>query len=202
MATVETSVQLTIPEGCSLADLELLIATRLQEAGREMLTAACGAMEEEVLQEQAHQLKPNKRRARDLLTRFGWVRLERWSAKERNSGQYRYPLDEALSMEPNQHASPWVTSEAVALSERMSYREATSVLTRLLGVQVDYRTVWGWVQDALRASTAPKTSSKPRAVPMRAALPAAAPLAAPIVDTPEDRKILKPDFPRIMRERV
>lgn len=170
MATVERQVQLTVPDGCSLAELEGIIAEHLQELGRALMMAACTAVEEELLHDPAQRLKPNKRRARDLLTRFGWLRLERWSARDRETGQYRYPLDEALAMEPNQHASPWVMCKALALTERMSYREATALLAEVLGVDMDHRTVWGWVQEAARNSADGKTGPHARGgvVPIRA----------------------------------
>lgn len=150
MRRVTDTVELTLQEGCTLAELEDQIADLLQEKGRQLLIAACATLEERLLEDQAGDLQPNKRRPRDLLTRFGWVRLNRWSVRDRASGQYHYPLDEAVAMEPRQHASPWVVRWAVELAAKLSYREATALLTHLIGTQVDHRTVWGWVQDAGR----------------------------------------------------
>lgn len=150
MPTLGDTIELTVRDDCTLAELEELIAERLQAVGRTLLVAACAAAEGKVLQDQAHGLQPNKRRPRDLLTRFGWIRLDRWSCRTRTTGQYRYPLDEALAIEPHQHASPWVMAKAVTLAGRLSYRDATKLLAEVLGVEVDHRTVWGWVQDTLR----------------------------------------------------
>ena len=151
MRCVTDTVELTLREGCTLAELEELISDQLQRAGRDLLIAACSALEDGLLENQAADLQPNKRRPRDLLTRFGWIRLSRWSARDRSSGQYHYPLDEALAMEPRQHASPWVMRRAIELAAKLSYREATALLAHLIGTEVDHRTLWGWVQDAMRS---------------------------------------------------
>ena len=104
------------------------------------------------------------RRARHLLTRFGWIRLERWQVRERESGRYAYPLDTALGLQPRQRASRWVVDAAMALAARLPYRQATELLDSLLGVPIDHRTVHGWVQGDRSRSTARARRVQARAV--------------------------------------
>lgn len=149
MATVETTIRITIPEeGMSLQDLEASAAEVLQQAGRELLVAGCAAMEAQVLERGRERWYRNKRRPLDLLSRFGWIRLERWHVQERGVGRYQYPLDRILGLAPRQHASAWVVAQAVALATRVPYRQATLLLTGWLQAPVDHRTVYAWVQQA------------------------------------------------------
>ena len=148
MASVETTISITIPEeGMTLEDLEA-VAQAVVQAGQELLVAGCAAMEARVLRQAGKRWYPNKRRPLDLLTRFGWVRLERWHMQERSTGRYGYPLDHILELTPRQHASPWVVAQAVALATRVPYRQATALLTGWLEAPVDHRTVYAWVQRA------------------------------------------------------
>ncbi|MGB2894913.1 MAG: UPF0236 family protein, partial [Anaerolineales bacterium] len=121
MTTVETTVNIIInPEEQSLEELEAQIGQALQRAGQQLLTQACQQMEDQLLQTRAD-LRRTKRRGLHLLTRFGWVRLERWQVSNTES-RYRYALDSLLELEPRQHASPWIIKQSVALATRLPYR--------------------------------------------------------------------------------
>lgn len=149
MPTVNTTITLSIPEdGMSLEALEAAVAEAVGRAGRELVIAGCQAMEAEALERAGRRVGRDKRRPLDLLTRFGWVRLERWYVQERATGAYRYPLDGELGLRPRQHASPWVVALAVALATRVPYRQATLLLQGWLETPVDHRTVYAWVQQA------------------------------------------------------
>ena len=128
-----------------------------------MLLALCHELEAQVLTRAGPSLRSDHRRARHLLTRFGWIRLERWQVRERESGRYAYPLDDALGLQPRQRASRWVVEAAMALAARLPYRHATELLDSLLGVPIDHRTVHGWAQGD-RAWRAGRSS---RATPSR-----------------------------------
>jgi hypothetical protein len=149
MTTVETTISITIAEtGVSLQSLEAAVAEALGKAGRELLLAACAAVERNLFESAGKRWLRNKRRPLDLLTRFGWVRLERWQVQHRSTRRYHSPLDDVLQLAPRQHASPWVLAQAVALATRIPYRQATQLLTGWLDAPVDHRTVYAWVQQA------------------------------------------------------
>ena len=80
MPIVETTIKVSIPEGgVSMGDLERCVGRAGEEAGRELLGKVCQMLEEEGLaalrrRRQAQQVKI---RPLDVLTRFGWLRLER-----------------------------------------------------------------------------------------------------------------------------
>lgn len=147
MPTVETTIRVTIAERAGLGEAEQAVADQLQAAGRELLVGLCAAIETQVLAE-ASGLRPNKQRGRDLLTRFGWVRLPRWQLQDTTTGRYLCPVDAVLGLRPRQHASPWVLGQAVALATRVPYRQATQLLCGWLQDRVDHRTVFAWVRAA------------------------------------------------------
>ncbi|HLE80473.1 MAG TPA: UPF0236 family protein [Dehalococcoidia bacterium] len=145
MPTVQVTVTLSIPEGSiALEALEEEIAQVVEAAGRQLLLRACKAMEAAHLQRQAASLRRDKQRPLDLLTRFGWVRLMRWQVRGPDGGYHR-PLDELVGLHSHQHASPWITSQAVALATRLPYRQAAHLLSNILQTPIDHRSLYGWV---------------------------------------------------------
>src|SRR3990172_1090815 len=128
MPTVQVTVTLSIPEGSiALEALEEEIAQVIEAAH---------------LQRQAASLRRDKQRPLDLLTRFGWVRLMRWQVRGPDGGYHR-PLDELVGLHSHQHASPWITSQAVALATRLPYRQAAHLLSNILQTPIDHRSLYG-----------------------------------------------------------
>jgi len=129
-----------------MEELEARIGEALQVAGRELLRQACDLVERHVLAT-GQGLRRSKRRGLHLLTRFGWMRLSRWQMRDAQA-RFFYPLDRALGLQPRQHASPWVTKQAVALATRIPYRQATYLLGGFLDEEIDHRSLYRWVQNA------------------------------------------------------
>jgi hypothetical protein len=156
MATVEITVSVSIgQDGMSMQELEDAVGVAVEEAGRDLLRRACHALEDSWLERRpalnggAGQtaLRRSKRRSLDLLTRFGWIRLSRWQMRDAQ-GRYHQPLDSLLGLQPRQHASPWITAQAVALATRLPYRQATQLLSGFVGQPLDHRSLYAWVRSA------------------------------------------------------
>jgi len=146
MTNVETKVTLSInPNGMTLGELEQEIGWVLQGAGRRLMLQACRVMEAQIMEREKGSYRRDKRRPLHLLTRFGWMRLHRWQARKQDGGYCR-PLDEVLSLEPRQHASPWIVEQAVALATRLPYRQATYLLSNFVEAPIDHRSLYRWVQ--------------------------------------------------------
>ncbi|MDI6773703.1 MAG: UPF0236 family protein [bacterium] len=149
MPTVETTVTISVPdEGLTLEALEAAIAGALGQAGRQLLVAACQAMDDAASRAASSRAQRHKPRGSHLLTRFGWVRLMRWQVRDPATGRYACPLDSILGLWPHQHVSPWVRDQAVAFATRVTYRQAAHLLGALLDVPLDHRTLFRWVQQA------------------------------------------------------
>ena len=149
MPIVETTITVSIPErGATLGEVEAAVGQAVEEAGRRLLLSACREMEEEAVRRMRGRVQQVKVRPLDLLTRFGWVRLERRQVVDRAKRRYWRPLDDVLGLAPRQHASPWVQQQAVTLATRIPYRQAATILSRLLGTPLDHRTVYAWVRQA------------------------------------------------------
>jgi hypothetical protein len=148
MTTVNTTVSISIsPEGMSLEALELRIGQAIREAGRRLLSQACRAMEAELLERHGDRLRRSKPRQLHMLTRFGWMRLSRWQMRDAE-GRSCCPLDAVLGLQPRQHASPWITNQAVALATRLPFRQAAYLLSTFIDEAVDHRSLHRWVQKA------------------------------------------------------
>jgi hypothetical protein len=146
MTTAETTVSISInPKGQSLEELEAQIGQALQRAGRDLVAQACHQMEAQLLESRGLGLRRSKRRRLHLLTRFGWMRLERWQTRDQR-GRFSCPLDGALGLQPRQHASPWITNQAVALATRLPYRQASYLLSTFVEEHIDHRSLYRWVQ--------------------------------------------------------
>jgi hypothetical protein len=148
MTTVKTTVSLSInPGGMSLEALESRIGQALQEAGRRLLAEACRATEAILLERDGERMRRSKQRSLHLLTRFGWMRLSRWQMRNVD-GRSCCPLDAVLGLQPRHHASPWITSQAVALATRLPFRQAAHLLSIFINETVDHRSLHRWVQKA------------------------------------------------------
>jgi hypothetical protein len=146
MTHVETKVTLSInPNRMNLEELEQEIGKVLQQAGQELILQACQIMEDQLMEQEKGRYRRDKRRLLHLLTRFGWIRLQRWQARTKE-GWYCRPLDELLGLEPRQHASPWIIEQAVALATRLPYRQATYLLSNFVEAPIDHRSLYRWVQ--------------------------------------------------------
>ena len=141
MPTIETTVSVTVPEGATVAEIEGLVRAALRAAGGRLLAEAVEALEEEALRRE--DVLQDKGRTVDLLTSFGWLRLERSYVRERRTGKYRYLVEMGSRQE---HATAAVVEQAVALATRLPYRQAAVLLERLLGEHVDHRSLYAWVR--------------------------------------------------------
>ncbi|MGA9532792.1 MAG: hypothetical protein WBR18_08770, partial [Anaerolineales bacterium] len=104
MTNVETKVTISINEdGLTLEALSDQIGVALQQAGKELLMQCCQAIEAQTLALQAPGVQRRKRRGRHLLTRFGWIRLQRWQTSDPDNG-YSCPLDRVLGLKRRDRA--------------------------------------------------------------------------------------------------
>lgn len=143
MITIQKNLQIKVKDAPTFEELEEQIFDRLQRAGRDLLAASCQEIEARALERLGERVRLDRRRSRNLLTRFGWMSLERWSVQDRASGAYRSPLDETLKLPPRQHTSGWLVRLALVLASCMPYRQATQLLGELTrGIHLDHRTLW------------------------------------------------------------
>ena len=163
MTIVKTTVTVSIPEdGTALEVLKGLVAQAINKAGEDLLQQACRAIEDDLLHKRNPRIWRGKRRPLHLLTHFGWIGLMRWQMR---GGQrcYCYLLDDVLGHKPRQHASPWITEQAVVLATRLSYRQAAQLLSEI----IDHRPLYRPGQDHRLASHLPArlVASDPRFPP-------------------------------------
>lgn len=191
MPTVETTITVSIPEGTTtLGEVEVAVRRTVEAAGRRLLLALCKEIEQKALSELRGQVQQVKVRPLDMLTGFGWIRLERRQVVQRGDGCYWCPLDGVLGLAPRQHASPWVQQQAVALATRMPYRQAAALLSGWLGTPLDHRTVYAWVQEAGQA-VVEEEDAQQVAVFEDGELPASDPGVREIVVTEVDGTFIK-----------
>jgi len=166
--TIEVVVRLTISEeDFDVNRLEKRVRAARDEAGKELLVKALERLDEEALA--AHPKAVRQRRVeRHLDTTLGPVVCERWRVKGANSTTCL--LDRLLDLPRNSRGSPAVKKRAAELASRMTYREASTVLSEELGTPVSAQSLHGWVQEVGEAveareltPSAPSGSSPPAA---------------------------------------
>jgi hypothetical protein len=166
--TLEVVVRLTISEeDFDVNRLEKRVRAARDEAGKELLVKALERLDEEALA--AHPKAVRQRRVeRHLDTTLGPVVCERWRVKGANSTTCL--LDRLLDLPRNSRGSPAVKKRAAELASRMTYREASTVLSEELGTPVSAQSLHGWVQEVGEAveareltPSAPSGSSPPAA---------------------------------------
>jgi hypothetical protein len=135
--TVSVTVETTTTR---LDELEEACSAAGREAARVALQRCC-----EGLERRRHRGTRRGTRSRTILTRVGFVTLQRGRAR-RTDGTRFFPLDELLGLAPHHEASPWVRARGTALACAHPYREAARLLSAEAGAHVDHRALWRWVQ--------------------------------------------------------
>lgn len=144
MPNLTITIEVPWPKHPTLAALEKAIFKALMAAGRQLLQKAFELIEQQLLTDGAGTRQ--RRRRRYLVCRFGELRFHRWQVQGRDG--YRCPLDRALGLEPGDPCSPWVRAKSALLAQAHPYRQAASLLSQMIGSQVDHRRLWGWVQQS------------------------------------------------------
>lgn len=142
--TIEVVVRLTISEeDFDVNRLEERVRAARDEAGRELLVRALEVLEEEALA--AHPGAVRQRQVeRRLDTALGHVVFRRWRVKCED--RTTCLLDRLLGLGRNSRVSPAVKKRASELASRMTYREASTVLSEELRTPVSAQSVHDWVQ--------------------------------------------------------
>jgi hypothetical protein len=162
--TIEVVVRLTISEeDFDVNRLEKRVRAARDEAGRELLVKGFKALDERALA--AHPKAARQRRVeRHLDTTLGPVVFQRWRVK--CEGQTTCLLDRLLGLARHRRVSPAVKKRAAELASRMTYREASVVLSEELGTPASAQSVHAWVQplgEAVEARELTPSGSSPPA---------------------------------------
>ncbi|MCL5074521.1 MAG: UPF0236 family protein [Chloroflexi bacterium] len=110
-----------------------------------MLVRACQEVEQRTLEEKGKTVKRQRLEQRQLLTRFGWVRLQRWRVKE-GPDHTECPLDGVLSLESRQHVTPWVKERALYFVTQLPFRPSAAIFSEEVGEEVNHRMLWWMAQ--------------------------------------------------------
>jgi len=142
--TIEVVVRVTISdEDFDVNRLERRVREARDPVGRELLVRALEALDEAALEN--HPGVARQRRVeRHLDTTLGHVAFWRWRVKA--GGKTSCLLDRLLGLERHSRASPAVKKRAAELASRMTYREASLVLSEELDASVSAQSVHSWVQ--------------------------------------------------------
>lgn len=133
------------------ADVEKGIFKLVQEAMLRLLRAFLGELDERLMQERdVKRLKAVHSKSRQIWTPFGALQFERRYYKDRETGEGRFLLDEALGLASGRRVSPWLAQQAAALAVEMPYHRAAMVLqeTTLGAIDLSAMAVWHEVQAA------------------------------------------------------
>jgi len=142
--TIEVVVRLTISEeDFDVNRLEEGVRAARDEAGRELLVKVLEALEERALENHPEGVR-QRRVERRLDTSLGQGVFQRWRVKQ--EGKTAGLLDRLLGWARHGRVSPAVKKRAGELASRMTYREASLVLSEELGTRLSAQRVHPWVQ--------------------------------------------------------
>ncbi len=146
MPTVQVTATVEVAEETTLAALEDQVARTVNQVGRELMAQAMPILEETALARAGGARQ--RPEPRYVLTRFGEVRFCRWKVK--TASGYLHPLDQALGLRPHQSLSPSLATEFAFFAQMLPFRQAATLLSRLLRISIDYRRVWRAAREAGR----------------------------------------------------
>lgn len=131
------------------ADVEKGIFKLMQEGTLRLMRAFLDELDERLMQERdVKRLKAVHSKPRQIWTPFGALQFERRYYKDRETGEGRFLLDEALGLAPGRRVSPWLAEQAAALAVEMPYHRAAKVLegTTLGAIDLSAMAIWHEVQ--------------------------------------------------------
>jgi hypothetical protein len=133
------------------ADVEKGIFRLVQEATLRLMCAFLGELDEQLMRERdVNRLKMVHSKSRQIWTPFGALQFKRRYYKDRETGEGRFLLDEALGLAAGRRVSPWLAGQATALAVEMPYHRAARVLreTTLGAIDLSAMEIWRQVQTA------------------------------------------------------
>jgi hypothetical protein len=143
--TIEVVVRLTISEeDFEVNRLEERVRAARDEAGRELLVKAWAAVEEEALASHPGAVR-QRQVERHLDTTLGHVVFRRWRVKSPQGSSCL--VDRVLGLRRHSRVSAGVRKRGSELASRLTYREASVVLSEELRTPVSAQSVHSWVQE-------------------------------------------------------
>lgn len=133
-------------ESPSFAALEEVVSSATREAALELLRCAFESLDERLLQERDRsRLQMVNRKSRTVVTLFGELSFRRRYYRDRETGQGRYLLDEALGLTSRQRVSPGLRLRGATLAAEVPYHRAAKLLEEWVP-GVSPMTIWKEVQ--------------------------------------------------------
>ena len=138
-------------------EIEEKIAKVVFELGRWISQAVFSHLDRRLARQREKGLRMVGTRERDVLTRFGTVRIKRRYYRD-SEGRYRFLLDEVLGWEKGGlAATPALEAKALEMCSQVSYRSASRHISFFLGEQVKHSLLYRLVQQKGRQRTEEKS---------------------------------------------
>lgn len=128
-------------------DLEEQMGALVRECSTSLLKETLENIDDELLAGKADSLCVEGFRKRTLLSTFGELELRRRLYKDKNTGERRFLLDEALGLEPKTRVTPKFRETAVELAVEVPFRRAAEILGKTMP-QVSAMSVWKATKEA------------------------------------------------------
>jgi len=136
-----------VQEAKSFSEIEERIAKLIFELGKMMFRAVLTYLDWKLATEREKGLRNLGMREREVITRFGTVRVRRRYYRDRE-GRTRFLLDEALGWDKGgTAATPSIEARALELSSEISYRGAAKHLSFFLASDISHMTLHRLVQE-------------------------------------------------------
>jgi len=146
MPTIELTAKVSISlDNPSMASLEQQIHSQLRKVAQQMLVTACQEVEQQTLAEKGKTVSRQRLEQRDLLTRFGWIKLKRWRVK-RADGPTECLVDGMLGLEARQNVTPWAKERALYFVTQLPFRPSAAIFSEEVGEEINHRKLWSLAQ--------------------------------------------------------
>jgi len=135
-----------VSEAKGIDEVEERVAGVVFELGRSLMQAVYACLDARLAERRRKGLRMVGTRERDVLTRFGTVRVERRYYRDKEGG-CRFLLDEALGWDKGGMAmTPAVEAQALEMCSELSYRRSSRHLSFFLGEEVRHTLLHRLVQ--------------------------------------------------------
>jgi hypothetical protein len=131
MDSIPHSVLRLLESLSDFKDWEQSVLELSQEIAQQIASLLLGAMDERLMADRDEGLRLVGRRERNLMTRFGPLKIERRLYRD-EKGDYHFLLDEALGLAPGASATPSFEHVANLISSLAPFRQASDIIRRFV----------------------------------------------------------------------
>jgi len=144
---LKQGIEQAVERSNGLGELEEEVGNLVRTCASQVLQGVLEGLDERLMAARDRSLEEEGLRSRRIVSTFGELTVWRRLYRDRNTGEWRFLLDEALGLEPRARVTPRLREVAVELGVEVPFRRAAEIIGKMMP-NVSAMTVWEAVREA------------------------------------------------------